>query len=109
MERAVNKTDREPLAAFDASEFLDNEEVIAKYLAVALEDPDPRAFLAAVADVARARGMADVATRSGLGRESLYKSLRPGAKPRFDTVCRILDALGVRLELAPRRRPLTKS
>ena len=91
--------DRLGLAPFDASDYLDSEEVIAEYLAAALEDPDPGAFLAAVGDVAKARGMTDVAANSGLGRESLYKALRPGAKPRFDTVRRLLDALDVRLEL----------
>ena len=84
---------------FDASDYLDSEEVIAEYLAVALEDQDPDAFLAAVSDVARARGMTDVAAHAGLGRESLYKTLRPGARPRFDTVRRLLTALGVRLDV----------
>jgi probable addiction module antidote protein len=87
------------LAPFDASDYLDSENVIAEYLAVALEDPDSEAFLAAVCDVAKARGMADVAANAGLGRESLYKALRPGAHPRFDTVRRLLTALGVRLDV----------
>ena len=93
------KTKRLELAPFDASDYLDSEEVIAEYLAVALEDPDPDAFLAAVSDVAKARGMTDVAAHAGLGRESLYKALRPGAQPRFDTVRRLLTALGVRLDV----------
>ena len=93
------KTKRLELAPFDASDYLDSEEVIAEYLAVALEDPDPDAFLAAVSDVAKARGMTDVAAHAGLGRESLYKALRPGARPRFDTVRRLLTALGVRLDV----------
>jgi probable addiction module antidote protein len=85
------------LATFDASDYLDSEEVIAEYLAVALKDPDPDAFLVAVSDVAKARGMTEVAANAGLGRESLYKALRPG--PRFDTIRRLLIALGVRLEV----------
>jgi len=85
------------LAPFDASDYLDSEEVIAEYLTAALEDPDPEAFLTAVRDVAKARGVATIAARAGLGRESLYKTLRPGAKPRFETVVRLLDALGVKL------------
>jgi probable addiction module antidote protein len=93
------QTKRLELAAFDASDYLDSEEVIAEYLAVALEDADPDAFLAAVSDVAKARGITDVAAQAGLGRESLYKALRPGARPRFDTVRRLLIALGVRLEV----------
>ncbi len=93
------KTKLLELAPFDASDYLDSEEVIAEYLAVALEDPDPNAFLAAVGDVAKARGMAQVAADAGLGRESLYKALRPGAQPRFDTVRRLLGALNVRLNV----------
>lgn len=92
-------TKRIELTAFDASDYLDSEEVIAEYLAVALQDPDPDAFLVAVSDVAKARGMTEVAANAGLGRESLYKALRPGAHPRFDTIRRLLIALDVRLEV----------
>ena len=89
------------LAPFDGADYLDSEETIAEYLAAALENSNPDVFLAALADVAKARGMTAIAAGSGLGRESLYKALRPGAKPRFDTVCRLLVALGVRLEITP--------
>ena len=88
-------------APFDAAEYLDNEEVIAEYLAAALEDPDPEAFMIAISNVAKVRGMAMVAKDSGLGRESLYKALAPGAKPRFETVRKLVDALGVRWTVAP--------
>jgi probable addiction module antidote protein len=98
----VTKTDLE-ITVFDASEYLDNEIVIAEYLQAALENPDPNAFLDAVKDVAKARGMAAVSADAGLGRESLYKTLKPGAQPRFDTVKRILNALGVTLEVSPSR------
>ena len=91
------------IASFDASDYLDNEETIAEYLTAALENPDPNAFLVAVRDVAKARGIARVAADAGLGRESLYKALKPGAQPRFDTVRRLLGALGVRLDVAPPR------
>ena len=91
------------LSLFDASDYLDNDETVAEYLAAALENPDPDAFLVAVRDVAKARGIADVAARAGLGRESLYKTLSPGAKPRFETVRRLLAALDVRLEVASSR------
>lgn len=84
-------------APFDASEYLDNEEVIAEYLTAALEDPDPRVFLLAVANVAKSRGIAKVAEDAGLGRESLYKALASGAKPRYETVRKLIDALGVKL------------
>jgi probable addiction module antidote protein len=89
------------IAAFDASEYLDNEEVIADYLTAALEDRNPDVFLHAVADVANARGISKVAKDAGLGRESLYKALAPGAKIRYDTVRKLLDSLGVRLTVMP--------
>jgi len=85
------------IAPFDASEYLDNDEVVAEYLAAALEDPNPDVFLHAVADVAKARGISRVAKEAGLGRESLYKALAPGAKIRYDTVRKLMDSLGVRL------------
>ena len=96
----MSKRDDLELAPFDASDYLDNEETIAEYLAAALENPDQDAFLIAVRDVAKARGIANVAARAGLGRESLYKTLQPGAKPRFDTVRRLLAALGVKLDVS---------
>ncbi|MCI5158382.1 MAG: putative addiction module antidote protein [Candidatus Electrothrix sp. AUS1_2] len=93
------KTKNLELAPFDASDYLDNEETIAEYLAAALENSDPDVFLAAVRDVAKARGITQIAEQAGLGRESLYKTLRPGAQPRFDTVRRLIAALGVRLDV----------
>lgn len=84
-------------APFDAADYLDNEEVIAEYLTAALEDENPDVFLVAVADVAKARGMAQLAKDTGLGRESLYKALAPGAKPRYDTVLKLVRALGMEL------------
>ncbi len=91
------------LASFDASDYLDNEETIAEYLALALENPDQDAFMMAVRDVAKARGIASVATKAGLGRESLYKTLQSGSKPRFDTVRRLLAALDVKLDVTSTR------
>ncbi len=85
------------IAPFDIADYLDNDEVITAYLNAALEDPDPAMFLVALGNVARARGMTKLAKDSGLGRESLYKALAPGAKPRYDTIYRIVRALGVNL------------
>ncbi|OGS92434.1 MAG: putative addiction module antidote protein [Gallionellales bacterium GWA2_60_18] len=84
---------------FDAADYLDNEETIAAYLTAALEDENPDIFLVAVKDVARARGMTQLAKDTGLGRESLYKALAPGAKPRYDTLLKVLRALGVSLQV----------
>lgn len=88
------------MSKFDAVEYLDSKEMMVEYLAAAMEDENPDLFLAALADVAKARGIAQLAKDTGLGRESLYKSLSPGAKPRFDTIMKITRALGV--PLAPR-------
>ena len=84
-------------APFDAADYLDDEETIAEYLTAALEDPDPGMFFVAVKNVARARGMTQLARDTGLGRESLYKALAPGANPRYDTVLKVLRAFGVKL------------
>lgn len=86
-------------AKFDAADYLDSEEAIAEYLTAALEDPDPDVFLTALADVARVRGMSAIAQSAGVGRESLYKALAPGAKPRYDTVFKVLHGLGVKLSI----------
>lgn len=85
-------------APFDAADYLVNDEIIAEYLTAALEDENPDIFLVAVKDVARARGMTQLAKDTGLGRESLYKALAPGAKPRYDTVLKVVRALGVSLQ-----------
>ena len=92
---------------FDASAYLDNEEVIAEYLAASLEDENPDVFLAAIANVAKARGMASVAEKTGLGRESLYKALKPGAKPRYDTVIKVVRSLKLRLSVESEARRAT--
>ena len=89
------------LAPFDASDYLDDEEVMAEYLAACLEDPNPDVFLAALADVAKAKGMAQVAKASGLGRESLYKALAPGAHPRHETIRKVVAALGMKITVSP--------
>lgn len=91
------------VAPFDASDYLDNEETIAEFLAIAAEDETPGVFMRAVEAVAKARGMAQVAEASGLSRESLYKALAPDAQPRFDTVRRVLGALGVGFAIVSRQ------
>ena len=89
------------LKTFDAADYLDNEIVIAEYLNAALEDENPDVFLVTISDVAKARGMTKLAKDAGLGRESLYKALSPGAKPRYDTIIKLLRALGVDLRTSP--------
>ncbi len=89
-----------PFTKFDASDYLDGEEMIAEYLTAALEDSNPDVFLAALADVAKARGMSAIAKETGLGRASLYKALAPGAKPRYETILAVLNSLGVKISIA---------
>ena len=89
------------LVEFDATEYLTSDESIATYLSVVLEENDPELFAAALGDIARARGMTQVAKESGITREALYKALRPGSEPRFETLSRVCAALGVRLVAVP--------
>jgi probable addiction module antidote protein len=89
------------LVAFDAARYLDDDEAIAEYMTAVLEADDADLLLLALGDVARAKGMAQVAKDAGLGRESLYKALAPGAKPRFETVMKVARALGVKFTVQP--------
>jgi probable addiction module antidote protein len=97
MPKTGKRKNRLGVSPFEPVDYLDNAEVLAEYLAAALEDPNPDVFLHALANVAKARGMSKVAKAAGLGRESLYKGLTPGAKIRYDTVRKLLNSLGVRL------------
>lgn len=83
------------------AEHLENEEDIAMYLSVILEENDPALLASTLGDIARARGMSDVAKAAGVTREALYRALRPDAHPRFDTISRVCAALGVRLVAQP--------
>ncbi len=82
---------------FDAANYLDSDEMIVEYLKAAAEDKNPEVFLSALGDVARAKGMTEVAKRTGLGRESLYKALRPGSHPQYQTISSVLQAVGVKI------------
>jgi probable addiction module antidote protein len=86
---------------FDAAAYLDSEEAIAEYLTAALETGDASFIADALGIVARAKGMTRIAEDAGLGRESLYKSLREGANPELTTVLRVIRALGLRLTATP--------
>ena len=96
------KVESQPkLIAFDAARYLDNDEAIAEYMTAVLEANDPDLLLLALSDVAKAKGMAQVAKDAGVGRESLYKALAPGAKPRFETIMKVARALGVKFIAQP--------
>jgi probable addiction module antidote protein len=98
MAKKIKITD---LPEFDAAEYLDDEQAVAAYLTAVLEENDPALLAAALGDVARARGMTEIAKASGLTREALYRALRADAQPRFDTVSRVCAALGVKLVAEP--------
>lgn len=78
------------LEDFDPAEYITSDEAAATYITQALATNDAAIFAAAIGDIARARGMSDIAKAAGLGRESLYKALRPNSQPRMETMTRVL-------------------
>ncbi len=89
------------LPEFDAARYLENQDSVAAYLTDVLEANDAALLASALGDIARARGMTEIAKIAGLTREALYKALRPNSAPRFETVSRVCAALGVRLVAQP--------
>lgn len=89
------------LPAFDVAEHLDTPEVLAAYLSEVFADGDPALIAEALNAASRATGMAEVASKAGIGRESLYKALRPGSQPRLETILGVVKALGCRLVVEP--------
>lgn len=86
---------------WDVVAHLETEEDMAAYLEAALDDGDPQLIAAALGDIARAKGMSDIAREAGLGRESLYRALSPEGNPEFATVLKVVRALGLQLHAAP--------
>ena len=80
---------------------LKSEEDMAAYLAAALEEDDPAVFVAALGDIARAKGMTQIARETGLGRESLYKALSADGNPEFSTGMKVVRSLGLKLHASP--------
>ncbi|NLC35664.1 MAG: putative addiction module antidote protein [Alcaligenaceae bacterium] len=97
----IKTTKISELPEFDMAEILKTDEDIANYLTAVLEENDSAELSHALGVIARARGMTEVARASGLTREALYKALRPGSHPRFDTIARVCAALGVQLTARP--------
>jgi probable addiction module antidote protein len=85
------------LKVFDITRHLDSEQSMAEYLSQVLEDGDNDELIRALGHIAKAKGMATVAKESGLGRESLYKALSEGSQPRFDTIAKVIHALGLKM------------
>jgi probable addiction module antidote protein len=87
---------------WDPVEFLDSEDKMTLYLEAALEENDAGLVAAALGDIARAKGMTQIARDSGLGRESLYKALSADGNPTFATILKVIAALGLKLQATPR-------
>jgi probable addiction module antidote protein len=85
---------------WDAADHLKSDEDMAAYLEAALEEGDPALVAAVLGEIARAKGMTEIARETGLGRESLYKALSPEGNPEFSTVLKVVKALGLRLRAA---------
>ena len=85
------------LPSFDMAEELRNEEDILIYLNLVLEEGDQAELAHALGIIARARGMTQIAKDSGITREALYRALRPNSSPRFDTINKVIHALGIKL------------
>lgn len=88
------------LPEFDITQYINSDADVAEYLRQVLEEGNPSELAAALGHIAKARGMTEIAKASGIKREALYKALRPGSKPRLDTVQRVCKALGVKLTAA---------
>jgi probable addiction module antidote protein len=93
----MNKTQK--LKAFDITRYLDSEGAMAEYLSQVLENGDNAELIRALGHIAKAKGMATVAREAGLGRESLYKALSEGSQPRFDTISKVINALGLKMSV----------
>jgi probable addiction module antidote protein len=83
---------------WDASEHLETDGDMVMYLEAAFEDGDPALISAVLGDIARAKGMAQIAEKTGLGRTSLYKALSPEGHPDFDTILKVIHALDMKLQ-----------
>jgi probable addiction module antidote protein len=90
---------------YDAAEYLETEEDMAAYLQAALEEGDAALVIHALGNIARARGMSQIARKTGLRRESLYKALSPEGNPEFATVLKVVQALGIELHAEPAHVP----
>jgi probable addiction module antidote protein len=89
--------------SWDAAEHLKTDEDMAAYLEAALEEGDAALVTAALGDIARAKGMTEIARETGLGRDSLDKALSPEGNPGLATVLKVVRALGLQLRAAAAR------
>ena len=98
---ATTMTKIADLPDFDMAEWLPDDLAVAEYLTVVMEGNDSAALAKALGTIARARGMSEIAAKAGIGREALYKALRDGTSPRYETISRVFETLGVKLVAMP--------
>lgn len=89
------------ITKFDIADYLDSEEMIAEYLNTVLEDGDSSDLIIAIGHIAKSIGMTKIAEKTGMSRPSLYKALSDGAKPQFDTIMKVLKAIGGQINVKP--------
>jgi probable addiction module antidote protein len=92
MKKAKLKTTK-----WDVVDYLKTDKDMADYLEAAMEDGNPVVIATAIGNIARAKGMTQVARKAGIGRVSLYKALSPEGNPEFSTILKVVNALGLRL------------
>lgn len=88
------------LTNFDIAEYLDDKNIIAEYLSQILNDGDTDELLEALGYIAKAKGMSQIASETGLGRESLYKTFHKGTKPKFETIMKVMQSFGVKMQVS---------
>ncbi len=88
---------------FDVAQYLDDKDVIAEYLSQILADGNIDELLIALGNIAKAKGMTQIARDTGLGRESLYKTFNPKSKPKFDTIMKVMDSFGVKIQISSKQ------
>ena len=93
----IKKVKVRNLLIFDPVDYLKTDKDIAEYLTAVLEDGDPALFVAAIGDIAKAKGMMKISKKSGVTREALYRALKIDSQPRFETVTKVIHALGLKL------------
>ncbi|MCI5151310.1 MAG: putative addiction module antidote protein [Candidatus Electrothrix sp. MAN1_4] len=84
---------------WDASEYLESSEMMKEYLQIMLEENGVEGFQRALGDIAKAKGMTEIALKTKLGRQNLYKALSEGSSPKFDTVKKVVEALGCKIAI----------
>ena len=87
---------------FDIADYLDNKELITEYLNTVLEEGDNSDLINAIGHIAKAIGMTKISEETGLSRPSLYKALSNGAKPQFNTIMKVLKAIGGQIQVSPK-------